>query len=76
VVWRIAEEVFADAMVTTVNGQGDPGAEPLKTRPGSAVLPGRSPMRLEAVESNHTMRKLLSPFALHYFVVAQKKAAG
>jgi SAM-dependent methyltransferase len=40
------------------------------------ILPGRSPMRLEAVESNHTVRKLLSPFALHYFVVAQKKVAG
>jgi hypothetical protein len=33
-------------------------------------------MRLEAVESNQTVRKLLSPFALHYFVVAQKKVSG
>jgi ubiquinone/menaquinone biosynthesis C-methylase UbiE len=37
------------------------------------VLPGRSPLRIEALESNRTVRKLLSPFALHYFVVAQKR---
>jgi ubiquinone/menaquinone biosynthesis C-methylase UbiE len=40
------------------------------------ILPGRSPVRVKAVESNRTVRKLLSPFALHYFVVAQKKALG
>jgi ubiquinone/menaquinone biosynthesis C-methylase UbiE len=38
------------------------------------VLPGRSPMRLEAIEASRTVRKLLSPFALHYFVMAQKRA--
>jgi 2-polyprenyl-3-methyl-5-hydroxy-6-metoxy-1,4-benzoquinol methylase len=38
------------------------------------VMPGRSPIRLEALESNRAMRRLLSPFALHYFVMAQKKA--
>jgi ubiquinone/menaquinone biosynthesis C-methylase UbiE len=38
------------------------------------LLPGRSPVRLEGVESNRTVRRLLSPFALHYFVVAQKRA--
>jgi ubiquinone/menaquinone biosynthesis C-methylase UbiE len=37
------------------------------------ILPGRSPVRVEAVETNHTVRKLLSPFALHYFVLAEKK---
>jgi ubiquinone/menaquinone biosynthesis C-methylase UbiE len=37
------------------------------------LLPGRSPMRLEALESSRVVRKLLSPFALHYFVMAQKK---
>ena len=38
------------------------------------LLPGRSPVRLEGLESNRTVRRLLSPFALHYFVVAQKRA--
>jgi ubiquinone/menaquinone biosynthesis C-methylase UbiE len=38
------------------------------------LLPGRSPVRLEGVESNRTMRRLLSPFALHYFVMAEKRA--
>jgi len=28
---------------------------------------------MEALEKNRTVRKLLSPFALHYFVMAQKK---
>lgn len=36
-------------------------------------FPGRAPVRMEALESNRTVRKLLSPFALHYFVMAQKK---
>jgi SAM-dependent methyltransferase len=36
-------------------------------------FPGQSPLRLEALEKNRTVRKLLSPFALHYFVMAQKK---
>jgi ubiquinone/menaquinone biosynthesis C-methylase UbiE len=40
-----------------------------------AILPGRSPVRVAALESNHTVRRLLSPFALHYFVVAQKRVA-
>jgi SAM-dependent methyltransferase len=37
------------------------------------IVPGRSPVRLHAVESNRTVRRLLSPLALHYFVMAQKK---
>jgi ubiquinone/menaquinone biosynthesis C-methylase UbiE len=37
-------------------------------------FPGRNPVRLEVLESNHVIRKLLSPLALHYFVMAQKKA--
>jgi ubiquinone/menaquinone biosynthesis C-methylase UbiE len=36
-------------------------------------FPGHSPLRMEALEKNRTVRKLLSPFALHYFVMAQKK---
>lgn len=37
-------------------------------------IPGRSPVRVKALESNRTVRKMLSPFALHYFVMAQKTA--
>lgn len=35
--------------------------------------PGHSPLRVNALETNRIVRKLLSPFALHYFVMAQKK---
>ncbi len=37
------------------------------------LFPRHSPLRMEALEKNRTVRKLLSPFALHYFVMAQKK---
>jgi hypothetical protein len=37
------------------------------------ILPGHSPVRVTALESNHMVRKLLSPLALHYFVLAEKK---
>ena len=36
------------------------------------LLPGRNPVRWEALEANRAMRKLLSPFALSYFVLAEK----
>jgi SAM-dependent methyltransferase len=36
-------------------------------------FPGHSPLRMEALEKNRTVRKLLSPFALHYFVMARKR---
>jgi ubiquinone/menaquinone biosynthesis C-methylase UbiE len=36
-------------------------------------VPGRGPIRLIFLESSRTLRKLLSPLALHYFVVAEKK---
>jgi ubiquinone/menaquinone biosynthesis C-methylase UbiE len=36
-------------------------------------LPGRNPIRWEGLESNRTIRKLLSPWAFTYFVMAQKK---
>jgi SAM-dependent methyltransferase len=39
-------------------------------------LPGRSPIRFERVESNPVVRRFLSPLALHYFVIAQKKDAA
>ncbi|HKN74638.1 MAG TPA: methyltransferase domain-containing protein [Candidatus Acidoferrum sp.] len=35
-------------------------------------LPGRNPIRWEALESNRAVRKLLSPLAYTYFVMAQK----
>jgi ubiquinone/menaquinone biosynthesis C-methylase UbiE len=35
-------------------------------------LPGRDPIQLPGLESNRTIRRLLSPFAYHYFVIAQK----
>ena len=36
-------------------------------------LPGHSPIRWEGLESNRAVRKLLSPLAYTYFVMAQKK---
>ncbi len=39
----------------------------------SPLFPGHAPFRVEGLEQNRAVRKLLSPFALHYFVMAQKK---
>lgn len=39
------------------------------------ILPGRNPIRWESLESNRTVRKLLSPLAFTYFVIAQKRDA-
>jgi 2-polyprenyl-3-methyl-5-hydroxy-6-metoxy-1,4-benzoquinol methylase len=36
-------------------------------------LPGRNPIRWKGLESNRTIRKLLSPLAYTYFVMAQKE---
>ena len=36
-------------------------------------LPGRNPIRWKALESNRTVRKLLSPLAFTYFVMAEKR---
>jgi ubiquinone/menaquinone biosynthesis C-methylase UbiE len=38
-------------------------------------LPGRNPLRWEALEFNRAVRKLLSPFAYTYFVMAEKPAS-
>jgi ubiquinone/menaquinone biosynthesis C-methylase UbiE len=35
-------------------------------------IPGRDPVQFPRLESNRTVRRLLSPFACHYFVIAQK----
>jgi SAM-dependent methyltransferase len=39
-------------------------------------FPGHSPLRMEVLEKNRIVRRLLSPFALHYFVMARKKDAA
>ena len=40
------------------------------------IVPGRSPLRAEFLESSKMIRKILSPLALHYFVLAQKRVDG
>jgi hypothetical protein len=37
------------------------------------IFPGRNPVALPRLESNRILRKLLSPFAYHYFLVAEKR---
>ena len=37
------------------------------------LVPGRNPIRWKALEANRTLRKLLSPLAFTYFVMAQKR---
>ncbi len=37
------------------------------------LLPGHSPWRLKAADANRALRKVFSPFALHYFVMALKE---
>jgi SAM-dependent methyltransferase len=36
------------------------------------VIPHHNPLRWQGLEASHTIRKLLSPLALHYFVLAKK----
>jgi 2-polyprenyl-3-methyl-5-hydroxy-6-metoxy-1,4-benzoquinol methylase len=38
-------------------------------------IPRHDPLRLASLESNRAIRRLLSPFAYHYFVMAQKRSA-
>lgn len=35
-------------------------------------IPGRNPLAFPRLEANRTIRRLLSPFACHYFVIARK----
>jgi len=35
-------------------------------------VPGRNPIGFPKLDANRTLRRLLSPFAFHYFVIAQK----
>jgi ubiquinone/menaquinone biosynthesis C-methylase UbiE len=37
------------------------------------ILPGHSPIRWEGLESSRKLRRLLSPFALHYFIMARRQ---
>src|SRR5580704_11921846 len=39
-------------------------------------FPGRNPIRWKSLESNRTVRKLLSPLAYTYFVMAEKRLPG
>jgi len=39
-------------------------------------IPGRNPVGFPSLEKNHALRKLLSPLAYHYFVIAQKESAA
>lgn len=40
------------------------------------IRPGHNPIAVPAVESNRSVRRLLSPFAFHYFVIAQKSGTA
>lgn len=35
-------------------------------------IPGRNPLAFPSLEANRTIRRLLSPFAYHYFIIARK----
>jgi hypothetical protein len=39
-------------------------------------IPGRNPIGFPILESNRTVRRMLSPFAYHYFVFAEKRRAA
>jgi ubiquinone/menaquinone biosynthesis C-methylase UbiE len=39
-------------------------------------IPGRDPVQFPKLESNRSIRRFLSPFAYHYFVMARKGRAG
>jgi hypothetical protein len=38
-------------------------------------IPRHDPKRFSILESNRAVRRLLSPFAYHYFAIAQKRSA-
>jgi hypothetical protein len=38
-------------------------------------IPRRNPVQFPSLESSRGLRRLLSPFAYHYFVIAQKGSA-
>ena len=40
------------------------------------IFPGHNPVELPFLESNHLIRRLLSPFAFHYFLLAEKRSSN
>ncbi|MDP9339199.1 MAG: class I SAM-dependent methyltransferase [Acidobacteriota bacterium] len=40
------------------------------------IFPGHNPIQLPLLESNRAIRKLLSPFAYHYFLISEKRTAA
>jgi ubiquinone/menaquinone biosynthesis C-methylase UbiE len=40
------------------------------------IFLGRNPVGLPALESNHLIRRLLSPLAYHYFLISEKRGRG
>jgi len=39
-------------------------------------IPGRNPVSFPRLERNHMLRKLLSPLAYHYFLIAEKRGSA
>jgi hypothetical protein len=39
------------------------------------IRPGHNPIIVESLEANRTVRRMLSPFAFHYFVMATNAKA-
>jgi hypothetical protein len=37
------------------------------------IMPGHDPIAVRALESNRILRRILSPFAFHYFLMGRKK---
>jgi ubiquinone/menaquinone biosynthesis C-methylase UbiE len=37
------------------------------------IMPGRNPVAVRSLDSNRTIRRILSPFAFHYFLMAKRK---
>jgi SAM-dependent methyltransferase len=40
------------------------------------IFPGHNPVLLPSLESNRTVRKMLSPFAYHYFLISEKRVSA
>lgn len=40
------------------------------------IVPRRNPVQLPSLEANRTVRKLLSPFAYHYFLISEKRVSA
>jgi SAM-dependent methyltransferase len=40
------------------------------------IFPGHNPVELPFLESNHLVRRLISPLAFHYFLLAEKRSSS